>query len=239
MLGFPLLIAVVAAAGAGEPPSFAAEERTDLLHFSYGWPAEVEAEPTLRARLAGELEAARDDARRTAEQDRAGRGGDFPFNAHDYEKAWRIAGGTDRFLSLAASTHSYTGGAHGNLTFSAILWDRRADRAAEPAALLGAGALERLTPRYCEALDAERAGRRGDPVQRDPEDPFAACPALAGQVLAPADTDGDGRFDTLEVLIPPYVAGPWVEGPYVLEVALREEDLAGLAAQVRDSFEAR
>jgi hypothetical protein len=238
---FAALLASLAASGpvAEERPDFVVEERDEQLAFSYSWPAAVEAEPTLRARLAREMAAARAEARRTAEEDRVARGGDFPFNPHDFEKAWRIAGGTERLLSLAASTHSYTGGAHGNVAFDALLWDREEDRPVEPAALLGAEAIATLTPRYCAALDAERAERRGEPVSRDPEDPFSACPPLAEQVLAPADSDGNGRFDTLEVLIPPYVAGPWVEGPYPIDVPLAAGDLAGLDGTLRESFEGR
>jgi hypothetical protein len=239
MPAFAALLALLAALGGGanEPSDFVAEERDEQLAFSYSWPAAVEVEPVLRARLAREMAAERVEARRTAKEDRVARGGDFPFNPHDFEKTWRIAGGTERLLSLAASMHSYTGGAHGNLAFDALLWDRNADRPVEPAALLGAEAIAALTPRYCAALDAEREERRGEPVQRDSDDSFSACPPLAEQVLAFRDSDGNGRFDMLEALIPPYVAGPWVEGPYPLEVPFAAADLGGIPAEYRMSFE--
>ena len=95
-----------------------------------------------------------------------------------------------------------------------------------------------MTPRFCRALDAEREEIRGAPVHYDPEDSFTTCPELAEQVLVPEDEDGDGRFEALHVLIPPYVAGPYSDGPYTLPLSFQAADLAGLSAAFRPAFEA-
>lgn len=228
-----LLLAVV-----GTPPqTVLAEHEDELLAFRYGWPAIVEEEPALRAMLRADKERARSEARENAAADRASRGTQFPFTGHSFARLWEVIGANDRLLSLAAETNSYSGGAHGNVALEAILWDRASDHALEPTELLGRAAMERMAPRFCDALDAMRAERRGEPVRRDPNDSFTACPALADQALAPVDEDGDGRLDGLRVLIPPYAAGPWVEGPYIVELGFALADLSGLAAEHRASFE--
>jgi hypothetical protein len=95
-----------------------------------------------------------------------------------------------------------------------------------------------MAGRFCATLDARRAENRGEPVRRDGQDPFSACPRLGEQVLAPVDTDHDGRFDTLRVLMPPYVAGPYTEGDYIVDVPFAAADLAGVSAAYRPAFEA-
>lgn len=229
-----IALALALLAAALQPQAFRHEESSDLLEFSYGWPAAVGEEPALAARLEAEMTAERANALASAEEDRASRSPDFPFTGHHYAKHWEIAGASGRLLSLTAATDTYTGGAHGNYALEALLWDRAADAAVAPAELLGEAAMAGLSERYCAALDAEREQRRGEPVGSD--DFFGDCPPLAEQALAPTDEDGDGRFERLDVLVPPYVAGPWVEGPYEIVLAFEAGDLAGLAAEYRPSF---
>ncbi len=94
-----------------------------------------------------------------------------------------------------------------------------------------------MRERYCAALDAERAERRGAPVRPDPRDPHTLCPPLADQVLAPRDSDGNGRFEAIDVLIAPYVAGSYAEGAYFAEVPLEADDLSGMNELYRSAFE--
>lgn len=233
----PLAALVAVAAAAMQPADFTREEESELLTFSYSWPAAAEAEPALRGLLHREMEAQRAQSRRWAEEDRERRRevGNEPMQ-HHYARGWQVAGATARLLSLTASEETFTGGAHGNLAFAVILWDRAAGEAVPAAQLLGGAALQGMTGRYCASLNAERRERRGEPVS--PDDFFADCPPLAELVLAPKDADGNGRFDTLDVLIPPYVAGPYAEGAYFAEVPFTGRDLAGVPERYRDSFEA-
>jgi len=233
-----LLLALLAAAV--PPADFAVDEQSALLEFRYRWPAVAEAIAPLRAHLGREMARARAAATRYARTDRAdaavnGR----PFEAHWYDAGWRVDGSAAVLLSLSAEISTFTGGVHGNLNFAAILWDRAANRRRDIAALLGARAIEALRPRFCAALDAMRAERRGRealvPVGDD--DPFTACPALAAQAMAPADDDGNGRFETLHVMLPPYAAGPFAEGEYVIELPFEPADLDGIACGYRPAFE--
>jgi hypothetical protein len=229
-------IALVAALAG--PQDFVRTDESDLLSFSYGWPAAAEQEPVLRGRLAAEMESALRQARDSAAEDRGARqGSELPFNAHSYERRWELAGLTPRLLSLVTESSAYTGGAHGSVETAAILWDRPRGVAVQPAGLLGDLAMERIEPLYCAALDALRSEKRGEPVRPDPSDGFTTCPPLAEQVIAPADKDRNGRFETLQILLAPYVAGPWVEGSYVVEVPLEMTHLDAMEAAFRPSFE--
>ncbi len=227
-----LLAALLLAAT--QPADFRLSEDSDALAFSYGWPAVVAGDPVLERELRGRLEAAREQAESYLADDRGSRPADAPLNPHHYAAEWRVDGETAALLGLSATIETYTGGAHGNLQYAALLWDRASHAPIEAAGLLGAG-LARIGPRYCAALDAERAGKRGGPT--DPADMFGNCPQIEVQVLAPVDKDGNGRFDTLAVLLPPYAAGPYVEGDYVIEIGFEAGDLAAIPATYRAAFE--
>ncbi len=222
---------------AAQPGVFVHEDESEYLHFHYGWPAAAEAVPTLRAELRARMAAARARAMEMAAEGRgtaAGEGWQMP--AHSHEQDWSLDGSTGQLMSLSAGVATYAGGAHGNLAYESLLWDRAEDRPVDASALLRAG-LGAMEERYCRDLDRQREEKRGEPVRRDPEDPHTSCPALAERVLAPADSDGNGRFDRLNVLIPPYAAGPYVEGDYVVAIPFEPADLAALPDGYRPAFE--
>lgn len=229
-----LLAALLAAA---PPADFLREEEGALLHFRYGWPGAAQALPALGARLGREMEEEHRQAVATAEESRrTARANGVDFYSQDFDKVWETAGDTAVLLSLTAALGSYSGGAHPNTSYRALLWDRAGDRPVTAVSVLGP-ALGGISDRYCAALDAQRAERREGPVVRDAEDPFTTCPAIAEQVIAPADTDGNGRFDTLRILLAPYLAGPYVEGDYLIDVPFDPADLARIGADWRPAFE--
>ena len=238
MPSVPALLALLATAA--QPADFVRDEETELLDFHYAWPAVADEVPTFRARLQREMGEAHAEALANAEQGFAfARERGLTYSPMFHEQDWVVAGNAPQLLSLSATVHSFTGGAHPNTDFTATLWDRDLDEAVGAASLLGPTVLAGLTPRFCEALDAQRVEIRGESIVQDGGgDPFTACPALAGQVLAPADTDGNGRFDTLRVLIPPYVAGPYVDGAYVIDLKFDPADISGIASPYRPAFEA-
>ena len=57
-------------------------------------------------------------------------------------------------------------------------------------------------------------------------------------MLAPADSDRDGRFDTLCILFSPYEVGSYAEGPYAVEIPFRPADVAAIGGACRARFEA-
>lgn len=223
------------AAAAPAPPAAAATAESDL-DFAMEWPREAEAIPALRRWFEARRQTAEANARRMVADDREARGPGVPFHRHEFEERWTIVGDSVRLLSLQTQTTSYSGGAHGNFSFSGLVWDRETDRPVDAAALF-AGGLAPFTDRYCAALDALREERRGEPVVRG-SDFMTDCPVLAEQLVLPEDRDRDGRFDTLGIYVAPYTAGPWAEGPYETALPLTRADLGRVDAAYRASFAA-
>lgn len=216
------------AAPAATPMAVAAayrvDEKNELLEFAYAWSAEAAAVDALAKRFAAQRDRDRAAATAAAKEDRDGRPPEAPFLRHYFSKVWETYGQCARLLSLAAKTDTFIGGAHGDSSFSGIIWDRALGREIKLAGLFRDRdrALAALTKAYCAALNEERAKRRGEPVPAEGEDWLVACPPLAGQVALPLDRD-DGIFESFIILLPPYEAGSYAEGPYEIEIPVTDE----------------
>lgn len=209
------------------PPPAAArlvDDESELLDFTYGWPAEAAAIPKLRARFEADLGERRTESLAFAREDKAGRGEDIPFNGHYFSKTWQTYGDGGRLLSLAAEIGTFTGGAHGNALWETILWDRSAGKEIEVAALFTdpARAFAAMTPAYCRSLDAQRAEKRGETTPLTGPEWMVQCRPLAEAVIAPVDGNRDGRFELFRVLIAPYEAGPYAEGSYEVDIPVTD-----------------
>lgn len=138
--------------------------KSDLLDFRYAWPELPGDARPLATWLAKDAAKERTRAEGTAKDDAAAAKdtGD-PFDRHSDAKAWTVAGTTAALLSLSATLAEFTGGAHPNSGFEALLWDRAARKPLAFPALLAdrAAGLAAIAARFCPALDAERARRRG------------------------------------------------------------------------------
>lgn len=211
---------------------------TRNLEFEYSWPAAANRIPALRVRLQRERNAAHARSAADAANDAGLRRRERQeARGYTYSKSWQVAGDNAALLSLIATEATFTGGAHGNQQLSALLWDRGRNRAVAARAVIGRPVLAGMSRRYCARLDAMRTERNGEPITRDQSDPFRACPAIGSQVLAPADSDRDGRFDTLCILFSPYEVGSYAEGPYAVEIPFRASDVAAIGAAYRARFE--
>jgi len=213
-----------------------AEARGAVREFGYTWPAEVSAIPALVARFTAERDAAL--AEQKADWDAAL----VEFAGEDcigcisrsYEKGWEVAANLPRFLSLSASTYFYTGGAHGNGTFEALVWDRETGGALDPKALFASPeALEEaLHPAWCQALKVQRTERVGP---ESAEDSFFSCPPIADLALVPRSAGGTA-FDTIELLAAPYVAGSYAEGTYEVTLPVTAEVIRAVKPEYRAAF---
>lgn len=214
------------------------DERSDLLEFTYGWPAEAAAIPRLNARFEAELKRQRTEALATAREDKAARGGDMPYNSHSFSAVWELFGNSPRLLSIAAEIGTFTGGAHGNATYQALLWDRQADGPVVVADLFvdPNAAFKAMTPAYCKELDRQRAEKRGSEAPAEGADWSTECAPLAEQVVVPVDADKDGKFELLRVLLAPYEAGPYAEGSYELDLPVTQQIGRLLKPGFRASF---
>ncbi|HEU4959504.1 MAG TPA: DUF4163 domain-containing protein [Sphingomonas sp.] len=217
----------------------ARSEKTGLLDFHYAYPAAAAAMPDVAALLDKRAHRARAEALKEARQDKSTAAqADFPFHAHVYHADWTVAADTPRLLSLVGTIETYTGGAHGMTVYQPLLWDKTAGKEVDPAALFtSAGAAEAaLRTRFCDALDAERAKKRGEPVTRSDE-PFSDCIDPLKETLVPA-ASGQGAIDGFTVYVAPYDAGPYAEGSYTIPVSVDADVLKAVKPEYREAFAA-
>ena len=239
-----VLIAIVAllataAAPAPKPSSGGVDARTADYVFSYSWPAQVEAIPALRAHLAADqAERKRTLAGEAAEARRAAAADpDLRFVPYTLEVEWQVVTDLPGWLSLSQRNSHFEGGAHPNSGFDSRVWDRKAGRALAPRDLfVSAKALDdALRGPFCDALDRERAVRRGEPVNRASGDDFDACIAPSEQTLILGSTDRK-RFDRIGILVSPYAAGPYAEGSYDITVPVTPAVLQAVKPEFRAAF---
>ena len=240
MRAIALLGCAMLLAGAVPPPKAVKVERNSAaLEFSYAWPAEAAAIAPLDRRFRAAMDKAwrearaivREEQKLTAEQKR-------PFNPQFYSMAWTNAGQSKRLLSLQSDHGEFTGGAHPNSSYGALLWDRALAREVKLHALFRnpAGLSAATRNAYCKALDAERLKRReGEKLDGD----FSACPKFSELAIAPVDSNKDGRFDTIDFVASPYTAGPYVEGEYDISLPVTAALIAALKPHYRAAFEAQ
>jgi len=218
--------------------AFLYDETNDLIEYHFGWSAEAAAVQQLVARFRAEMDKDKAELLANAREDKANRDKQgYPFNAYTSSTEYATAGQSPRLLSLLVDAAAYTGGAHGNFGTNGLLWDRQAVKEIEVSDLFAAPAnMDRLlTQRWCDALDKAREEKRGEPVSGDGM--FDDCPKLSEIAIVPTDKDKDGRFERLIVTASPYVAGPYVEGSYEIDLAVTPDLIAGLKAAYRESFE--
>lgn len=232
------------AAPATEPAAPAAkafvhDEKNDLIEFHYGWSAEAAAVPQLVDRFSKDMNKGRTDLIVGAKEDKTLREKEgFEFHGYSSATDYTTAGQSPRLLSLSVDAAAYTGGAHGNYGTNGLLWDRQAVKEIKVADLFAESTnMDRLlTQRWCDALNKAREEKRGEPVGGDGM--FDDCPKLEDIAIVPTDMNGNGRFDRLTLTASPYVAGPYVEGSYEIELAATPDLIAALKVDYRDSFEA-
>ncbi len=229
-------------AGHEQPPPpaarpFAVSEKTGFLEFAYAYPAQAAAVPALASKLAKEMETSKVDALKMARDDsRAAKNAGYPFRPHSLETRWTVAADTPRFLSLRSESYVYTGGAHGMTGYEAILWDkaRKRETSFEATMTSAAAFAAAIHDRFCDALDKERAKKRGAPVQRGSDD-FSQCIDPMKEVLVPTSSDGK-LVDAVTVVIAPYSAGPYAEGSYEVVLPVDAAMRKAIKTEYQDGF---
>lgn len=222
----------------GEPVEFKDEEERDgsVRDFNYSWPAQVSAIPELAAQL-GRM---RDRA--LAEQKAEWESALEEFAGEDcatctnrgWGTTWQVVADTPRFLSLSAESYLYSGGAHGNSNFDAMVWDRELGDALETRAFFTApeGLALVIAEPYCRALNELRAERRGG---MGAGGDLGECPQLNELTLLIGSSNGE-TFDRLGLIAAPYIAGSYAEGPYEVTIPLTRDMLAEVKPAYREHF---
>ncbi len=221
------------------PKPFVYDVENDLVEFHYGWSAEAAAVPQLVARFEKEMKKAESELIGGAKEDKAAREkAGFDYHGYMSSTQYDTAGQSAELLSLKVDVGSYEGGAHGNHGVGGLLWDRAAAKEIKDADLFAnpANRDRLLTQRWCDALNKAREEKRGEPVGGGGM--FDDCPKLDEIAIIWTDKNGNGRFELLTLVASPYVAGPWVEGDYEIELSVTPDLIAGLKSEYRSSFEA-
>ncbi|SOB87438.1 protein of unknown function [Sphingomonas guangdongensis] len=222
------------------PVTASVAEETEDYEFSYSFPSAAAAIPGLAAWFEADRARARAQVAKESAAFRAEReADDTPFRKYTTSVAWSVVADTPRLLSLSALTNDYTGGAHGSPGFGALVWDKTAGRRLKPTALFQSEAAlqEALGADFCTALDAERAKRRGEPVDRASGDMFDECPRVNEATLI-LGSRSKRAIDRVGLLVGPYVAGSYAEGSYDLTFPITPALLAAVKPAYRDAFAA-
>lgn len=236
--------AAVATAPASEapPPAEAVNIKTQnpRYSFAYAYPAAAAGIPALKAQLDNEMAKARAELASIAKEgESAAKAEDFEFNPFDQSTKWTVVTDLPGWLSLKRDYYEFTGGAHGNYGTGALLWDKAAGQARDVMTLFVSKAAfdAALRPAFCNALDKQRAERRGAPVDRTSGDSFDDC-------LAPSDvtvllgSSNKQQFNRIGLIADPYAAGPYAGGSYEVTLPVTPALLKAVKPEYRAAFAA-
>lgn len=235
----PTALAFLALIGAAPGPHKVVRN-TAALEFSYEWPAQAVAVPALDTKFYNEAKKALREAQANALEDqKLAKADKRDFNGHLYSMVWTTAGETPRLLSLQSAFDTFEGGAHPNHSYDSLLWDRSLGREiAIGDQFLHASSFAALTRGpYCKALAKAQFKRREGEKLDLPE--FNECPKYSVLAIAPVDKNKDGRFDRLGFIASPYVAGPYAEGEYEIELPATGQLIGAMKPAYRASYEAQ
>ena len=234
--------AATASAAASSNGARSVADETDDFLFEFSYPAEAGRIVELASLLDIQLEQRRAElARESAEARREAREDGFPYNKHSYTAEWKVVAETPGWLSLSADVATFSGGAHGNYTVDSLVWDKKAEEAMDAKRLFASAAAleEALGERFCEGLDRERETRRGTPLAAEEDgNSFLDCPGI-DELEILVGSSNRRAFDRLTVYAGPYVAGPYAEGAYEVDLPVDAAILAAVKPEYRDAFSAR
>lgn len=208
--------------------------------FAYSWPARVAAEASLVAMLTKErdeaLTAQRADWAEMLEVETGLPPGSSVYNRTDSVE-WKVVADTPRFLSLSADGYTYSGGAHGIYGRRSLVWDRTKQEAMPATALFRSTTAlgYAVGGSVCDTLDVQREKRRGVSVDRAGGGMFDECPPMDDIVVFVGSSDGQ-TFDRLGFYFGPYVAGPYAEGSYEVDLPVTASVLDAIKPEYRAAF---
>lgn len=197
------------------------EQKDEALDFAYGYPAEAAAIPALATMLDKDRDNLRTEAASEAAKSLAdAKANNYPVRQHMLKQKWVKVAETPRFLSLSADIESYTGGAHGLLSFATMLWDRQKNAAVDPKDIFtSASAFDAAIKQpFCDGIIAAKK-KNGVEVDPNQDGPFDICPRASQQTVWLGSSDGK-TLNRLTIGIGPYEVGPYAEGVYRIDVPI-------------------
>lgn len=195
------------------------KRETPELDFLWRAPPELAEAPTLLGTLRAQALASAEEMQAGAVEDMKLRPADAPKISHFFVQDWTVAADTPALLNVRADISMYTGGAHPNHGFAVKYWDKAERREMSFSDLFTdwPAAEKLLTPAYCTALDVERVSRRGA-IENGM---FDDCPPIGEQPVAVVSWPGQD-ISGFRVLLAPYVAGPYAEGDFEIDVPMAD-----------------
>ena len=212
--------------------------RNALFDFDYAYPVQAGHIPALKAWLDADLAKSRAELERSARDGQAdAKAAGNPFTPYASDTAWQVVADLPSWLSLSAAVSDFTGGAHPNHGYTALVWDKAAgQRLVAIDLFVSKAALSRaIRGAFCDALDKQRAKRRDAPVNRASGDDFDQCIDPVGSTLI-LGSAGHQAFDRIGVLVGPYEAGSYAEGDYDITLPVTPAVLAAVKPQYRKAF---
>lgn len=209
--GAPSTPAVVTPAAAGAPMAY--EGKTPYATVKLGLPPAVRDKPDLHAPLYAAAVRDLKQFSEGAQADLTEAGG----GANPYEKTIRYTPGgeTGKLFSLARTDFEFTGGAHPNTSFSAVLWDKAMKKRLGFADLFRPGAdLSKLDQALCRAANAAKQARSPGSEQASLDGQMWTCPKAVATPFILAAGKTPGKAGGVTFLIGAYQIGPYVDGAY-------------------------
>lgn len=216
-------------------------EENDAYEFSYAYPAAAGAIPALKAQLDKDLDKARTELMSDATEGKAdAKANGYPFHPYSHSVEWEVVTDLSAWLSLSSLIGTYSGGAHPNYAYDAILWDKIANTRRAPSDLFVSKAALSAAIRepFCKQLDRQRAKKRQGLDLGGSITEFDACIDPIEQTVILGSSNGKA-FDRIGLLVAPYNAGPYAEGSYEVTVPVTQKVLAAVKPAFKAAFVAR
>ncbi|MEO1729196.1 MAG: DUF4163 domain-containing protein [Pseudomonadota bacterium] len=207
------------------------------LSFTYEWPAKAAQIEELNALMEEKSAAALAEYQGYVAEGMAdAKKYDYRFNPYMFGMGWELAGEAEGLLSLAGAKSTYTGGAHGNAFYEALVWDKAAKAVLATSDVFASPEALDLAVRepYCTKLSEMRAERVGREMTAG-TDIFASCPALSELAIVLVSSEAGG-FDQIDFVAAPYVAGSYAEGEYLVALTVTDAVVEAVKPEYRANF---
>ncbi len=216
----PLPTVASSAGPVAPPPPLTFQQKTDHADVALTLPAALADQPELHRRLydseVHDLKVFAESAQADYAENGGAEGGPASMGSEKKED-WTVAAQTSKLLSLRSLTYEFAaGGAHPNIVYGAILWDKSLKQPVTAAALFKPGAdFHKVEASLCEGLKAERRQHFGVDAAAP-----QACPRVADTPFQLAPSTQTGKAGGLTFLIAPYALNAMADGPYQVTVPL-------------------
>lgn len=214
------------AADATTVTSYLIEEAGKAAHIRALLPRAAKLEPGLWQKLLHDAQAEIADFRKIADEDLGLLEKGQSWQPYTFDMFWTEHFVSDRFVSLLQMNYQYTGGAHGNIDFRTLLWDRKIQGPIGLEQILKEagddGSALRAVAAYAREelirLKVRQSGFTLEEARRDPalDELMPTREVFANLTLQPSSTRGLAAGLTFHFA--PYYLGSYAEGSYRLFV---------------------